>query len=184
MKINQVWDSIPSQLAKENKKFLYSAARTGARAKEFEGALQWLIEAGLIYKIPLISTPKIPLTAYADLNAFKIYLVDIGLLGAMARLSSKTILRENALFQEFRGAIAENSVVQELNHFGYHAYYWTSAGKAEVDFIIEQDGIVYPLEVKSGNTSKKKSLKVYEEKYDPKLVIRCSPMNLKKKGVC
>ncbi len=182
MKINQVWDSIPSQLAKENKKFLYSAVRTGGRAKEFEGALQWLIEAGLIYKIPLISTPKIPLSAYADLNAFKIYLVDVGLLGAMARLSPKTILRENALFEEFRGAVAENSVAQELQHTGYDVYYWTSAGKAEVDFIIEQEGYVFPLEVKSGNSSKKKSLKVYQEKYDPKLLLRCSPMNLKKDG--
>ena len=182
MKINQVWDSIISQLAKENKKFIYSAVRTGGRAKEFEGALQWLKEAGLIYKIPLISTPKIPLSAYADLNAFKIYLVDVGLLGAMARLSPKTILRENALFQEFRGAIAENSVAQELNHSGYYVYYWTSAGKAEVDFIIEQDGDIFPLEVKSGTISKKKSLKVYEEKYSPKLLVRCSPMNLKKDG--
>ncbi|GAB5411949.1 MAG: hypothetical protein ChlgKO_10630 [Chlamydiales bacterium] len=182
MKINQVWDSIPSQLAKENKKFLYSAVRTGGRAKEFEGALQWLIEAGLIYKIPLISTPKIPLSAYADLNAFKIYLVDVGLLGAMARLSPKTILRENALFEEFRGAVAENSVAQELQHTGYDVYYWTSAGKAEVDFIIEQEGYVFPLEVKSGNSPKKKSLKVYQEKYDPKLLLRCSPMNLKKDG--
>ena len=182
MKINQVWASIPNQLAKENKKFIYSAIREGARAKEFEVALQWLIEAGLIHKVQLISTPKIPLSAYADMNAFKIYLADVGLLGAMANLSPKTILHENELFQEFRGAITENYVAQELMHSQYPLFYWTSEGKAEVDFVIEQDGHIYPLEVKSGNSSKKKSLKVYGETYHPKALIRCSPMNLRQDG--
>jgi len=182
MKINQVWNSIPSQLAKENKKFIYSAVREGGRAKEFEVALQWLMEAGLIYRVPLISTPKIPLSAYADLNAFKVYLVDVGLLGAMSNLAAKTILHENELFQEFRGAIAENYVAQELIHSRYPLFYWTSEGKAELDFIIEQDGSIYPLEVKSGNSLKKKSLKVYGDTYHPKILIRCSPMNLKKDG--
>ncbi len=182
MKINQVWYSIPNQLSKENKKFIYSAVREGGRAKEFEGALQWLMEAGLIYKVPLIRTPKIPLSAYADINAFKIYLVDVGLLGAMFNLSAKTILHENELFQEFRGAIAENYVAQELIHNQYSIFYWTSEGKAEVNFIIEQDDFIYPLEVKSGNTSKKKSLKVYDETYHPKMLLRGSPKNLEKNG--
>jgi predicted AAA+ superfamily ATPase len=182
MKINQVWGSIPSQLAKENKKFIYSAVREGGRAKEFEGALQWLIEAGLIYKVPLISTPKIPLSAYADINAFKIYLVDVGLLGAMSHLSAKTILHETELFEEFRGAIAENYVAQELTHSQFPLFYWTSEGKAELDFIIEQDNFIYPIEVKSGNSKKKKSLKVYSDTYQPNLLIRCSPMNLIKNG--
>jgi len=145
MKINQVWSSIPSQLAKENKKFIYSAIREGARAKEFEIALQWLVEAGLILKAPLISTPKIPLSAYADMNAFKIYLADVGLLGAMANLLAKTIIHENDLFQEFKGAIVENYIAQELVHSHYPLFYWTSEGKAELDFIIEQDGFIYPL---------------------------------------
>lgn len=182
MRINQVWDCIPHQLAKENRKFIYSAIRTGARAKEFEVALQWLIEAGLIYKVQRISTPKIPISAYADMHAFKIYLVDVGLLGAMANLSPKTLLYDNELFQEFRGAITENFVAQELSHSQYALFYWTSEGKAEVDFILEQDGLVYPLEVKSGNSSKKKSLKVYEDSYHPPMLIRCSPMNLRKDG--
>lgn len=182
MKIIQVWTSIPSQLARENKKFIYSAIRTGGRAKEFEGALQWLVEAGLIYKVQLISTPKIPLTAYADMNAFKIYLVDVGLLGAMAHLSAKTLLHENELFQEFRGAITENYVAQGLTHAQHLLFYWTSKGKAEVDFILEQDNLVYPLEVTSGQSSKKKSLKVYGETYQPPMLIRCSPMNLRKDG--
>ncbi len=182
MKINQVWDSIPSQLAKENKKFIYSAVREGGRAKEFEGALQWLKEAGLIYRVPLISTPKIPLSAYADLNAFKVYLVDVGLLGAMSNLSAKTILHENELFQEFKGAMTENYIAQELMHSRYPVYYWASEGKAELDFIIEQDDFIYPLEVKSGNSSKKKSLRIYGEIHQPEMLIRASPMNLKKNG--
>ncbi|MBI5345798.1 MAG: ATP-binding protein [Chlamydiae bacterium] len=182
MKINQVWASIPNQLAKENKKFIYSAIRKGSRAKEFEVALQWLVEAGLIHKTLLISAPKIPLSAYADMNAFKIYLVDVGLLGAMSHLSAKTLLHENELFQEFRGAIVENYVAQELVHSHYPLLYWASEGKAELDFIIEQDDFIYPLEVKSGNSSKKKSLRVYGDTYHPKMLIRSSPMNLRKDG--
>lgn len=180
MRINQVWQSIPNQLAKENKKFIYSALRQGARAKEFEVALQWLVEAGLIYKTSVVSTPKIPLSAYADVTIFKIYLVDVGLLGAMSHLSAKTIFHENELFQEFKGAIAENYVAQELAHSHYSLFYWTSEGKAELDFLVEQNEWIYPLEVKSGNSSKKKSLRVYEDIYHPTLLIRTSPMNLRK----
>ncbi|HEX4840406.1 MAG TPA: ATP-binding protein [Rhabdochlamydiaceae bacterium] len=182
MKINQVWNSIPNQLAKENKKFIYTAIREGARAKEFEIALQWLIEAGLILKVSNISTPKIPLSAYAELNIFKIYLVDVGLLGAMSNLSAKTILYENELFQEFKGSLTENYVAQELAHSKYQLFYWTSKGEAELDFVLEQDGLIYPLEVKSGDSSKKKSLRLYGELYQPELLIRTSPMNLKKDG--
>jgi predicted AAA+ superfamily ATPase len=182
MKINQVWGSIPNQLAKENKKFIYSAIREGARAKEFEGALQWLMEAGLIYKISQVSTPKIPLSAYADLNSFKIYLVDVGLLGAMSQLTAKTILHENDLFQEFKGSITENYIAQELVHSQYPLYYWTSEGQAELDFLVENEELIYPLEVKSGNSSKKKSLRLYGDLYQPQVLIRVSPMNLKKDG--
>jgi hypothetical protein len=178
MKINQVWASIPNQLARENKKFMYSALRSGGRAKEFEGALQWLIEAGLIYKIPLVCTPKIPLSAYADVNIFKIYLLDVGLLGAMSHLSVKTLLYENELFQEFKGSFTENYVAQELVHSRFPLYYWASEGKAELDFLLEQDDLIFPLEVKSGNSSKKKSLRAYEDIYHPKLLVRTSPMNL------
>jgi len=180
MRINQIWTSIPSQLAKENKKFIYSTIRTGARAKEFEVALQWLIEAGLLLKTSLITTPKIPLSAYADTSAFKIYLIDVGLLGAMSNLAANTLLHENALFQEFRGAIVENYVAQELVHSNFPLFYWASQGKAELDFIIEDNGVIYPLEVKSGNSCKKKSLRIYANNYHPKMLIRCSPMNLKK----
>jgi predicted AAA+ superfamily ATPase len=182
MRINQVWNSIPNQLAKENKKFIYSTIREGGRAKEFEVALQWLVEAGLILKTSQISVPKIPLLAYANVHTFKMYLVDIGLLGAMSHLSAKSLLHENELFQEFRGALVENYVAQELVHSNYPLFYWTSEGKAELDFIVEQDDFIYPLEVKSGNSSKKKSLRVYGDLYHPKILIRISPMNLRRDG--
>lgn len=182
MKISQVWDVIPSQLAKENKKFIYSIIRKGARALEFETAIQWLIEAGLIHKVFNISTPKFPLSAYVNHDIFKLYLADVGLLGAMAGVSAKTILYGNDIFQEFQGAFVENYVAQELARQRFGLYYWTSSGQAELDFILQyQDGI-YPLEVKSGSSSKKKSLITYAQKYQPKVQIRTSPMNLKRDG--
>jgi len=182
MKVNQVWASIPAQLAKENKKFIFSVLREGARAREFENALQWLIEAGLIYKVPLITTPKIPLTAYQDPHAFKIYLVDVGLLGAMAALSPKALLRPHDLFQEFKGSLTESFVCQELVHSRYSPMYWTSDGKAELDFVIQLEDEIFPIEVKSGTSLKKKSLRVYIDAYHPRLAIRCSPLNLVQDG--
>jgi len=182
MKIHQVWDVIPSQLAKENKKFIYSVIRKGARAQEFEVAIQWLLEAGLIHKVYNTSVPKLPLSAYVDHNIFKVYLVDVGLLGAMANLSAKAIIYGNEIFQEFQGAIIENYVAQELARQGYELCYWTSAGQAELDFILQHDDMIYPLEVKSGISSRKKSLLTYVQKYQPRLQIRTSPMNLKLDG--
>lgn len=182
MKINQVWDSIPSQLGKENKKFVYSILRKGARAKTFEDAIQWLKEAGLIYKVYNISTSKIPLNAYSKFEFFKLYLVDVGLLGAMTHLSAKTLLQGNQLFQEFRGSYIENVAAQLLSKSNLDLYYWTSQGKAELDFVFEYDGVVYPLEIKSGATNKKKSLQYYIQTHQPKLAIKSSPLNLRKQN--
>ena len=182
MKINQVWDAIPSQLAKENKKFVYSVIRKGARAQEFEVAIQWLVDAGLIHKVYNISTPKLPLKAYVNHDVFKIYLTDVGLLGAMAGLSAKTIIYGDDIFQEFRGALTENYVAQALVSQGHGLFYWTSTGQAELDFIVQVDDVIYPLEVKSGVSRKKKSLTTYIQKYQPDLAVRVSPMNLKLDG--
>jgi predicted AAA+ superfamily ATPase len=182
MKLNQVWDVIPSQLSKENKKFIYSVIRKGARAQEFEVAIQWLLEAGLIYKIYNISTPKLPLSAYVQHDIFKICLVDIGLLGAMAGLSAKAIIYGDDIFQEFKGAMTENYVAQALVPQGYRLFYWTSSGQAELDFLLQQDDAIVPLEVKSGTSSQKKSLLTYIQKYNPKLAIRTSPLNLNYNG--
>jgi predicted AAA+ superfamily ATPase len=166
MKIMAIWQSVPSQLAKENKKFIFSAIAKSARAREFETSLQWLKRAGLIIKSNHISTPKLPLDAYADKQAFKVFLFDVGLLGTMSKLDPRIILEGDQLFQEFKGALVENFVAIELHdqHFD-ELYYWTSEGVAEVDFVISKEHQIFPLEVKSGSSKKKKSLTVYDEKF-------------------
>ncbi len=182
IKINQVWDSISGQLAKENKKFIYSVIRKGARAAEFEVSLQWLKEAGLIHKVYNISTAKFPLKAYTQFEFFKIYLLDVGLLGAQSNLPANILLHGHQLFEEFRGSLVENFVAESLVCYGYDLHFWSSEGKAEVDFILQEEDKIYPFEIKSGNSNKKQSLRVYNEKYQPNLLIRCSPMNLKLDG--
>lgn len=178
-RITEIWHSLPRQLSKENKKFIFSAVRAGARAREYDAAIQWLLDAGLIYRARNVETPKLPLSAYADHAGFKLYMNDTGLLGALSDLSSQTIVEGNKLFVEFKGALIENFVAIALTTQGYTLYYWTSGNTAEVDFIIPYQGEVYPLEVKSGTASKKKSLLVYDERYHPKMLHRISPLNLK-----
>jgi uncharacterized protein len=183
VKISEIWNSIPAQLAKENKKFIYSIVRQSARAREYEEAIQWLTAAGLIYKIHNISTPKLPLKAYSNLDVFKIYLLDIGLLNTISELPVKVLLDGDLLFQEFRGSLTENYVFQALAPWFENQYYWTSSGSAEVDCVIQYDGDIIPLEVKSNVSVRSKSLKVYTEKYNPGLIIRVSMLNLKQDGV-
>ncbi len=166
-KIMAVWGLLPSQLAKENKKFIFTAINKSARARNYEAAIQWLDDAGLIIKAYNISKPSLPLMAYANRNAFKIFALDVGLLGAMSRLDPEIILEKDRLFNEFHGALTENYVAQELKtNFSSELYYWTSEGTAEVDFVISEKQNVYPLEVKAGVSRKKKSLLVYEKKYN------------------
>lgn len=183
MKIMAVWESIPNQLTKENKKFIFSAIRKSARARAFESSIQWLKSAGLIIKANHLSTPKLPLEAYANKEIFKIYLLDVGLLGAMGKLDPKIILEGHQLFQEFKGAMTENYVAQELHEQHLDSlYYWTSEGIAELDFIISKEQLIFPLEVKAGISRKKKSLLVYGEKfsrseYPPPILSRTTLMN-------
>ncbi len=166
MKIMAVWESIPRQLAKENKKFIFSAIRESARAKSYETAIQWLKDAGLLLKANLISTPKLPLDAYADKRAFKVFMLDVGLLGAMSKLDPRVLLEGNQLFQEFKGALTENYVANELHDKYFDGlYYWSSEGTAEVDFVISTEHLIFPLEVKAGISTQKKSLLIYEEKF-------------------
>lgn len=180
-KIQQVWNSLPSQLARENKKFVYKLVKSGARAREYEEAIQWLIQAGLVYKVSRIETPAIPLKAYEDLSAYKLYAFETGLLMRLAGLDPKTFISGDMFFTHFKGALAENYVSQSLNsRMSNKPYYWTSEGKAEIDFVIQQDGNCIPIEVKSGEETKAKSLAVYKQKYNPKLRIRISNLNLKK----
>lgn len=186
MKIAQMWDSIPVHLGKENKKFVFSAIKKSARARDYEEALQWLLDAELIYKVSLVTAPKLPLTSYGDHEAFKVYLLDVGLLGAMCRLPAHVIVQGDQLFVEFKGSLTENYVAEALTAvLGAPPYYWTSDREAEVDFLVESEGNIFPLEVKSGTSAKKKSLLVYQQKYQPSVICRSTLMNLKKDGnVC
>jgi predicted AAA+ superfamily ATPase len=183
MKISAVWRSIPVHLSKENKKFVFSAVKKSARGRDYETALQWLSDAGLIYKSYNISTPKIPLDAYANTNIFKVFLLDTGLLGAMSRLSADTLINGNAIFTHFYGALVENYVAQQMQcKFPGDLYYWTSSGKAEVGFVFSFNDRIYPLEAKAGFYPQSKNMKVYNEKYSPDMLSRTSLLNLKKNG--
>ena len=183
IKISKIWNSLVAQLTKENKKFIFSVLRKGTRAKDYEYSLEWLINAGLVYKIQNISNPKYPLDAFATSNIFKLYFVDVGLLGAKCNLSAKTIIDGNSLFESFKGAIIENYVLQELiKKLGKSIYYWTSEGEAEVDFLLSHNENSYPLEVKAGISKKKKSLAIYGMKYSPPILSRTTSMNLIKDG--
>ena len=165
-RIQYVWDSLPAQLSKENKKFLYSVIKTGARARSYEDAITWLEQAGLVAKIYRIKKPGLPLSAYRDLSAFKLYMLDIGLLQRMARLDPTVHIAGNSFFTEFKGAIAENYVAQCFQRlFSDTPGYWTSKGQAEVDFLIPNHSKIFPVEVKSGMVTKSKSLLVYQQKF-------------------
>ncbi len=183
-KIRMLWSSIPAQLAKENKKFIYGLIREGARAREYEIALLWLTDIGLIHKVQRVSTPGIPLKAYEDLKAFKLFILDVGLLSCMVRLNQNTLLDGNGLFKEFKGALTEQYVLQQLKTIKWlESYYWTSKrGGAEIDFIIGNGNDIIPLEVKAEVNLKAKSLKTYYQKYRPKLSMLTSMADYKKEG--
>lgn len=182
-KISMIWNSIPSQLAKENKKFLYKVVKTGARAREYEDALQWLIDARLVHKIYRSTSPGLPISAYDDVSAFKIYLVDVGLLRRLAKLAPTAFGEGNRLFTEFKGALTENFVLQTLmTQFEVTPRYWSQANPPyEVDFLIQRDNDIFPVEVKSESNTTSKSLKKFKELFPDKvkLRIRYSLDNLK-----
>lgn len=180
-KVRMLWNSIPAQLAKENKKFIYGAIKKGSRAKEFEIALTWLKDAGLIYQIHKITKPGLPIGAYEDLDSFKLFLLDVGLLGALVNLDAKTILDKYEIFQEFKGAIAEQYVLQQFKTIkDLPIYYWSNeTSRAEIDFVIQIDSDVVPVEVKATTNLQAKSLKVYMEKFKPNYAIRTSMADYK-----
>ena len=175
-KIRMVWNSIPSQLAKENKKFLYGLVREGGRAKEYETAIMWLCDCGLVYTIERVKGGGIPLKAYVDQKAFKLFVVDVGLLGCMTGLSPKILLDGNDLFTEFKGALTEQYVCQQLKTLeNLSIYYYTNdRGSCEVDFMVDTGERTVPVEVKAEVNLKAKSLKTYYEKYQPEISIRTS----------
>ncbi len=176
-KIRYVWSSIPSQLAKENKKFVYGLVRDGARAREYENAIMWLCDAGETVRTHNVSKPDVPISAYADLKSFKVFLLDVGLLRAMSNLSPRVILDGSKIFEEFKGALTEQYVCQELQIFRDHLqtnYYWSSSATSEVDFLLSDGLHIYPLEAKAGVTMNAKSLKVYRERFSPRWALRTS----------
>lgn len=180
-KIRMIWNSIPSQLAKENKKFLYGLVREGGRAKEYEAAIMWLCDCGLVHKVSRINTAKLPLKAYENLKAFKLFLVDVGLLGCMTGLRQRTLLDGNDLFSEFKGALTEQYVCQQLktmNDLGIY-YYTNDRGSCEVDFVVDTGEQVVPIEVKAEVNLKAKSLKTYRERFNPEISIRTSMADYK-----
>lgn len=181
-KLSLIWDYIPRELSRENSKFIYGHVKQGARAKDLEDALQWLISAGLCYKINKIEKPNIPISSYLDMQSFKIYMCDVGLLRRKAKVDANIILSDNKeIYKEFKGAIAENFVLLELNSInGEIPYYWTSGNTAEVDFIWQLNDQIIPIEVKSGENLSARSLTIYRQKYNPDIAIKVSMKNFEK----
>ena len=182
-KISMIWNSIPSQLARENKKFLYKVVKNGARAREYEDALQWLVSAQLVYKIYRSTAPSLPIAAYDDVSAFKIYLADVGLLRRLAQLAPTAFAEGNRLFTEFKGALTDNYVLQALlTQFEVMPRYWSQTNPPyEVDFLIQRENDIFPIEVKSEANINSRSLKKFKELFpnQTKLRIRFSLNNLK-----
>lgn len=181
-RIRQIWNNIPAQLARENKKYVYGLVREGARAKDYELALSWLEDAGLIYRVSRIETPKIPLKAYENLDAFKIYILDVGLLTAMTDLSAQTLLKGDDIFTEFKGALTEQYVLEELKNRHLYTAYWSrdKGSNAEVDFIVQFDDQIVPIEVKAEENLQSKSLRTYRDKYKSSYLVRTSLSNYRK----
>lgn len=181
-KIRMLWNSIPSQLAKENKKFIYGLVREGARAKDYETAIMWLSDCGLVYRVSRVNTAGVPLKAYEDLKAFKLFVVDVGLLGCMAGLGQQTLLDGDDLFVEFKGALTEQYVCQQLKTIeDLGVYYYTNdRGSCEIDFVVDTGEKIIPVEVKAEVNLRAKSLKTYQERFDPAVSVRTSMADYKK----
>ena len=181
-RLRMLWNSIPSQLAKENKKFIYGLVREGGRAKDYETAILWLSDCGLVHKVSWVNAAGIPLRAYEDLKAFKLFVLDVGLLGCMTGLRQRTLLDGNDLFVEFKGALTEQYVCQQLQTIeDLDVYYYTNdRGSCEVDFIVDTGERIIPVEVKAETNLKSKSLRTYREKFSPEISIRTSMADYKK----
>ncbi|MCD8023557.1 MAG: ATP-binding protein [Lachnospiraceae bacterium] len=177
-RIQMVWNSIPMQLTKENKKFVYGLVREGARAKDFELTIQWLLDCGLVHKGYRVSKPGMPLIAYMEMDVFKLYFLDVGLLSALCELDARTLLEGNRVFTEFKGALTEQFVAQELSAEEINLYYYsTQNSSGEIDFIVQKSGHIIPLEVKAEENLQAKSLKSYCQKYHPEIAVRTSMSN-------
>jgi predicted AAA+ superfamily ATPase len=177
-KIRWIWDSVPVQLAKENNKFIFSHVKEGKRSAELEDALQWLVDAGLLVKAELVEKPELPLEGAADKTYFKVYMSDIGLLRAKSKVSVNTILEETDLYVRYKGAFAENYVLNELKSLGKEPFFWRSGNTAEVDFIYEEESEIVPVEVKAADNTQAKSYRQFCKKYQPKKGLKLSRKNI------
>lgn len=179
-RIQMVWNSIPGQLAKENRKFIYGMLREGARAKEFELAIQWLLDCGLVHKSYRVTKPDMPLIAYAEMNSFKMFLSDVGLLAAKGNIPAKVLLEGTRIFEEFKGALTEQFVAQELASLGKELYYYSAeASSGEIDFMIQQSMYCVPIEVKAEENLRARSLRAFCDKYKPEIALRSSMTNFR-----
>ena len=182
-KLSMLWEALPGQLAKENKKFILSNVKKSARLRDFSNAIEWMEQSGLVFRSHRIKTARQPLRAYREAGIFKIYVLDVGLLGAMTGADPAVILKGELIFRQFEGALVENYVAQQLSsHHNQKLYYWQSAGTAEVDFVFEHADLIIPLEAKAGINPKSKSLAFYIKKFKPSIAARTTLLNLKKES--
>jgi predicted AAA+ superfamily ATPase len=181
-RIRMLWNSIPAQLARENKKFMYGLIKEGSRAREYELAMQWLCDCGLVHKVHRVSAPSLPLKAYEDLKAFKLFVLDVGLLSCLTALAPQTLLDGNELFREFKGALTEQYVLQQLVTLkGITPWYWANdRNSAEIDFLIDTGTDIVPIEVKAEINLQAKSLKTYREQFSPRIAVRTAMTDYKR----
>ena len=177
-KIKMIWDAIPSQIARENNKFVFSHVKQGARAKDLEDALEWIVNAGIAGKLYMVPTPEVPLAGMADYTYFKVYMCDVGLLRRKSGLNYRTILEGDPAYSRFKGALTENYVYIQLKSMGIDSYFWRTKADAELDFITDHEGVLVPIEVKAAENTKAKSLHLFCNRYSPKMAIKTSMKNV------
>lgn len=177
-KIRLIWDAIPSQIARDNNKFIFSHVKQGARAKDLEDALEWLVNSGIAYKLKLVSNPELPLSGMADNTYFKVYMSDVGLLRRKSNVNYRTILEGDTSYIHFKGALTENYIMTQLRCMGVESYFWRTKAAAEIDFITDYEGVLLPIEVKSADNTKAKSLHLFCNRYRPKMAIKTSLKNV------
>lgn len=177
-KIRLIWDAIPSQIARDNNKFIFSHVKKGARAKDLEDALEWIVNAGIAYKLKLVSDPQLPLAGMADNTYFKVYMADVGLLRKKSNINYRTILQGDESFIHFKGALTENYVMTQLKCMGIESYFWRTKTEAEVDFVSDYEGVLLPIEVKAADNTKAKSLHAFCNRYNPAMAVKTSLKNV------
>ena len=177
-KVRLIWDSIPSQIARDNNKFVFSHVKQGARAKDLEDALEWIVNAGIVHKLKLVSNPELPLSGMADNTYFKVYMSDVGLLRRKSNVNYRTILQGDVAYIHFKGALTENYVMTQLKCMGIESYFWRTKADAEMDFITDYEGTLLPIEVKSADNTRAKSLHLFCSRYSPKMAIKTSLKNV------